>query len=175
MKRKLSELGLVLLCYLLQVTLDRNIAIAGIVPNFLIMITVLFAYIQGKKDGMFVGFFAGLLYDLFFTGLVGFSSLCFVLLGYVNGMFRSQFEENNFIAPMIAISASTFAYEFLIFVGNFVLHNRLIAPFFTARIIIPEIIYTTVIAMAVYKPLCILNRHLDSRKRKVKDLDETIL
>ena len=175
MKRKLSELGLILLCYLLQVTLGRNIVIAGITPNFLIMITVLFAYIQGKKEGMFVGFFAGLIYDLFFTSLVGFSSLCFVLLAYLNGMFKNQFEENNFVDPVISMAVSTFAYEFLIFIGNFVLHNRLVAPFFIARIIIPEVVYTSIIALAVYKPLCILNRHLDSRKRKVNDFDEKIL
>ena len=64
MKRKIGELIIILLFYLFQVTLGRVISIAGIMPNLLIIIPVIFGYLNGKNEGMFTGFFAGALYDL---------------------------------------------------------------------------------------------------------------
>ena len=63
MKRKIGELIIILLFYLFQVTLGRVISIAGIMPNLLIIIPVIFGYFNGKNEGMFTGFFAGALYD----------------------------------------------------------------------------------------------------------------
>ncbi|MDO5403378.1 MAG: rod shape-determining protein MreD, partial [Eubacteriales bacterium] len=78
MRRKAGELLLILIFYLLQVSLGRVIAIADIVPNFLIILPVLFGFFNGKNEGMFVGFFAGVMYDIFFSGLFGFSSLVYI-------------------------------------------------------------------------------------------------
>ena len=43
------------------------------------------------------------------------------------------------------------------------------------RVILPEIVYTVIAMLVLYKPLQLLNKVFDSRKRKVKDIDETIL
>ena len=59
MKRKVTELVIILLVYLIQGTFGRTIAIGGIVPNLLIILPVLFGFFKGKNEGMFVGFFAG--------------------------------------------------------------------------------------------------------------------
>lgn len=56
MKRKIGELIIILLFYLFQVTLGRVISIAGIMPNLLIIIPVIFGYFNGKNEGMFTGF-----------------------------------------------------------------------------------------------------------------------
>ena len=173
MKRKLCEIGIILLFYLVQVSLGRVIRIGGIMPNFMIILPVLFGYLKGRKEGIFVGFCAGILYDLFFSDLLGFSALIFVIIGYISGMFYNNYEENSFVVPLIITAISTFSYEFLIYIGNFLLQGRLITPFFVARIILPEMVYTVLLVLALYKPVQILNRHLDSKKRKVKDSDET--
>ena len=62
MKRKVTELVIILLVYLIQGTFGRTIAIGGIVPNLLIILPVLFGFFKGKNEGMFVGFFAGIMY-----------------------------------------------------------------------------------------------------------------
>lgn len=166
MKRKIVSAILIISFYLIQVTLGRQIKIGSIMPNFMILLPILFGYINGKKTGMFMGFFAGLLYDIFFTHLFGFSALCFTIIGYVAGKFANEFEENNLFPPILGTLVATFAYEFIIFIGSFLLYNRIIASFFVTRIIIPEIIYTTLIALALYKPFCILNRYLNKPKKK---------
>ena len=64
MKRKIGELILIIFFYLLQVTLGRVIAIGGIKPNLLIILPVLFGFLHGKNEGMYVGFFAGFFYEI---------------------------------------------------------------------------------------------------------------
>ena len=72
MKRKIGEILLILFFYIIQVTLGRVISIGGIKPNLLMILPVLFGFLNGSKEGMFMGFFAGFMYDLFFSDLLGF-------------------------------------------------------------------------------------------------------
>lgn len=46
-------------------TVFQTLSIASIVPNLLLILTVSFGFMRGKKEGMFVGFFCGLLIDIF--------------------------------------------------------------------------------------------------------------
>ena len=67
MKRKVAEIILILLFYLIQVTFGNAIGIGGITPNLLIILPVLFGFFKGRNEGMLVGFLSGVMYDLFFT------------------------------------------------------------------------------------------------------------
>ena len=166
---------MIILFYLLQVTLGRSIRIGGVMPNFLIILPILFGFFNNRQEGMFTGFFAGLLYDLFFPGLMGFTSLIFVIVGYISGMLGDIYEQHSVIVPIIITAISTFSYEFLIYMGNFLLHNRLFVPFYITRIILPEVVYTVIIMIALYKPIQLLNRLLDSKKvKKAKELGERV-
>ena len=117
MKRKVTELVIILLVYLIQGTFGRTIAIGGIVPNLLIILPVLFGFFKGKNEGMFVGFFAGIMYDLFFSGLFGFSVLVFVYVGYYSGMFYKEYEKVEVLIPLAMVMLSDFIYEFLSYIG----------------------------------------------------------
>ena len=50
MKRKICELLLIIVFYVLQCTAGRVLAIGGISPNFLIIIPVLFGFLNGKTE-----------------------------------------------------------------------------------------------------------------------------
>ena len=67
MKRKILELIIIILFYCLSVTLGRVIELGGIKPNMLIVLPILFGYLNGSNEGMFVGFFSGLIYDIFIS------------------------------------------------------------------------------------------------------------
>ena len=64
MRRKLILAVLILLAFVLQGTVFQTLSIASIVPNLLLILTVSFGFMRGKKEGMFVGFFCGLLIDI---------------------------------------------------------------------------------------------------------------
>ena len=162
MKRKLSEIGLIFVFYILQVTLFNYIRIGGIAPNLLIIL------------GIFVGICSGFIYDIFFSGILGFSMLIYTVIGYICGMFFNQYEESNYIIPLLLTTVGTFSYGFLSFVVQFLLHNRIIADFFIMRIIMPEVIYTVIVALIIYKPIRLLNGILDKKKSKAVNLDEEI-
>ena len=81
MKRKLSEIGLIFVFYILQVTLFNYIRIGAIAPNLLIILPIFFGLLKGKKEGIFVGICSGFIYDIFFSGILGFSMLIYTVIG----------------------------------------------------------------------------------------------
>ena len=174
MKRKVAEIILILLFYLIQVTFGNAIGIGGITPNLLIILPVLFGFFKGRNEGMLVGFLSGVMYDLFFSSLFGFSALVFIYIGYLAGIFYRRYVGTEIIFPLIIVSAGDLIYEFLSYIGNFLLHNRLNVDFFLRRFIMPEVVYTLVVALVLYYPLMKFDSILDIqwKKRKKGILDE---
>ncbi len=70
---------LIFFCFLLQSTLFQStFAVADVAPNLMVILTVSFGLMRGKREGMFVGFLGGILSDLFFRKRPGLyrPSLC---------------------------------------------------------------------------------------------------
>lgn len=173
MKRKLIELIIILFFLILQCTLGRLIALNGISPNFLIILPVVFGFLNGSNEGIYVGFFAGLLFDVYANNTIGFGALIFLFIGYLAGLFNQKYEDRELFIPLIAIFIGDFGLNFLIYVFNFLLHNKLDIPFYLSRIIIPEAVYTIIIGLLLYPVFRPVNKLLDKRERKRVDiLDE---
>ena len=96
MKRKITELIIILFFYLMQVSVARVISIANISPNWLIILPVFFGFFCGKNDGMFAGFFAGIMYDLFYSGLFGFTALIFIYIFFRLFLSEVRRERNSY-------------------------------------------------------------------------------
>ena len=75
---------LVFLAFLLQCTALQAISVASVAPNLLLVLTVSFALMRGKREGMFVGFLGGFLTDLFFGSSLGFHTLLYTCLLYTS-------------------------------------------------------------------------------------------
>ena len=73
MKRRVIMIILILLTFVLQTTLMQTFAIASVSPNLPIILTVSFALMRGKREGMFVGAFFGILMDIFYGTGAGIS------------------------------------------------------------------------------------------------------
>lgn len=166
MKRKFVEIILIISFYLLQVTLCDVISLGNIAPNLLIILPVLFGFFKGKNEGMFVGFISGVMYDLFSSGLFGFSVLIFVYIGYISGIFNKEYEKREVFVPLAMVLLSDFCFEFLSYIGLFLLHNRLNVEFFVSRFILPETVYTVMITLIIYNPLMYLDSKLDTVNHK---------
>ena len=91
MRRKIVTGILILVSILLQSTVCQMISIASIKPNLLIILTVSFGLMRGRKDGMLIGFLCGLLTDLFFESTLGFNALIYTWVGYFSGYFYRIF------------------------------------------------------------------------------------
>lgn len=65
MRRKVIVSIIIIICYLLQTTLFSALSFASISPNLLIVVVSSFGFMRGKKEGLFIGFFCGLILDIF--------------------------------------------------------------------------------------------------------------
>ena len=124
MLRRVIVFIIIIVGFLLQGTVFSGISMGGIVPNILIIITSSFGFMRGKNEGMLIGFLCGLIMDVFFGDILGFYALVYLVIGYLNGFFRSIFYPEDIKLPMILISASELAYCFLCFVFLFMLRGK---------------------------------------------------
>ena len=69
MRRKIVLFIIITICFVLQTTLFKAFAIAGISPNLLIIAVSSFGFMRGKKEGLWIGLFSGLLIDIFLRKL----------------------------------------------------------------------------------------------------------
>lgn len=166
MKRKLIVAITIILCFFLQSTLFKALAIAFISPNLLIIVTASFGFMRGKKEGLLIGFFCGFLLDLFCGGTIGFYAMIYMYLGYLNGMFHKIFFPEDIKLPMILIMASDFACNLLIYFFQFLLRGRFAFAYYLVHIIIPEFVYTILVTVFLYFLLLTMNRKLEREEKK---------
>lgn len=163
MKRRIVEFLLIVIGFILQSTLFKTLSLGGVAPNLILMFTSFFGFMKGKKEGMFAGFIAGILTDIFFgNGVVGLYALIFTWIGYGNGMFNRLFYPEDIKLPLILTTVSDFLYGFLAYVFLFLLRKRLDMNYYVLHIILPEIVYTLIATIILYRPVLFIEQWLES-------------
>ena len=152
---------MIIIGYLLQTTLFKAITLAGIVPNILLIITSAFGFMRGKNEGMFIGFFSGLLIDIFFGKIIGFYALVYMFIGFVNGFFRRIFYPEDIKLPMILIGLSDLLYCFLCYIFLFMLRGKLHLGYYFVHIMLPEVVYTVLVTLILYKGILYTDEWLE--------------
>ena len=168
MKKVITAVLLILISFVLQCTVFRALAVQGIVPNILIILTACSGFMQGDRYGVFVGFFCGLLMDLFFFEIIGFYSLLYMYIGYMNGLFHNIFYPDDIKLPLIMITLSDLLYSMVVYVLLFLLRSRFDFGYYLLNIILPELVYTILVAVIVY-PLLLLIMDLFRRAEKKEE------
>ncbi len=166
MLRKIIMGFLIILFFIIQTTLIQGLSLASITPNLLLILTFVSGFMRGKRSGLWVGFFAGLLIDMYYGQIIGHNALIYMYIGYLNGFFNKLFYDEDITLPLALICGSDFLYGFSVYVIRFLLRNRLDVSFYMTRIIVPELIYTVVVAIILYRPLLKLHRFLEEREKR---------
>lgn len=166
MKRKIIVTIVVILCFLLQCTLFQSLSIAFISPNLLIIITSAFGFMRGRKEGMLIGFFCGLLIDIFFGQTLGFYAMIYMYLGYFNGFFRKIFYPEDIKLPMLLISASDIICNLIVYFFQFLLRGKFAFQYYLMRIILPEWVYTIFVTVFLYFILLMINQKLEKEEKR---------
>lgn len=154
----LSEVGfgrvaafaaMLIIALAIQSTVLAQVTILGVVPNLVLVVIVVLAYLDGERVGVVLGFFGGLLLDLQLEqAIVGLSALVYTLLGYgVAAVRRLSSKESVWTPVLVVVGASTiaeFGYAGLSIIlgrewvalattakraGLVVLYNTLLTPF----------------------------------------------
>lgn len=166
MIRKIVTILLILIGYLLQSTLFSALALGGVTPNILIILTATIGFMRGQKEGMAVGFISGLMLDVLFGDILGFYALVYLLIGYLNGFFASIFYPEDIKLPMVLISSSELIYCILVYIFRFLIQGKLNFGYYFLHIILPEIVYTILVTIIIYKGILFVNETLEDFERR---------
>lgn len=166
MKRNITFALLIIICFVLQSTIFRSLSFGGIGPNLLIVLTASLGFMRGRKTGIAVGFFCGILVDIFFGEVLGFYALIYMYIGFFNGLFKKIFYPEDIKLPLILITASDFLYSFLIYLLLFLLRGKFQIGYYFTNIIFPEIVYTIVITIFLYPIILMLERKFAEMEKR---------
>ena len=153
MKKSIAFVILALICFLLQTSLFSYLRLADITPNLLIILTVTTAISCGKLDGMMIGLLCGLMYDLTFGHLFGMFTLLYILVGYFCGLTAHLYYKDDLTYPLVSVALSDLFYGIYVYVLSFLTRGRLDIFFYFRRIILPEMAYTVILTIFVYRIL----------------------
>ena len=166
MRRKIVLFIIVTICFLLQSTVFSALSIAGISPNLLIIVVSAMGLMRGRKEGMWIGFFCGLLVDIFFGFYLGVYALLYMYVGYMNGMLQKRFFPDDIKLPMIMIGASDICCNLLIYFFLFFLRRRFYFIYYLRAIILPEFVYTMIVTIFLYYILLKLNQKMENHEKR---------
>jgi rod shape-determining protein MreD len=153
---------LIIVCFLLQSTVFRSFAFAGIVPNLLVILTASFGFMRGENEGLWIGFFSGLLCDIFFGDVLGFYALIMMYIGFLNGKFNRIFYPEDIKLPLGLIIISDISYSMTCYVLLFLLQGKFNFPFYFTNVILPEAVYTILVTCILYPIILFINDRLEA-------------
>lgn len=160
MRKIIINLVLLVLAFTIQICVFPQLAFLSASPNLLLILVFIYGFIEGKTAGMLCGLVAGLFMDLFYSGPFGFYTLFFINMGYLNGICTKYYYEDYITLPLVLSIVNDLAYNMYIYIFRFLIRARLDFPYYLVRIIIPEIIFTTVTTLVVYRFFLFINRKL---------------
>ena len=157
---------MIVICFILQNTVFQTLALASISPNLLVVLTASMGLMRGKREGMLVGFLCGFMVDIFYGDLFGFYALVYMYIGYLNGFFNKIFYDDDIKLPMLLTLASEFLYSLIVYVFLFLIRTRFAFGYYFIHIIIPELVYTIVVTILLYRIINGINRKLERREKR---------
>ncbi len=165
-RRILITAAIIVACFLLQGTVFQALAIGSISPNLLIVVTASFGFMRGYREGLFVGFFCGILIDLLFGSVIGVYALLYMFIGFANGYFRTNFFPEDIRLPIILIAASDFFSSLVIYFVLFLTRGRFAFGYYLGHTILPELVYTMIVAIVLYYVLLKINQKLEEIEKR---------
>lgn len=166
MKRKIAVFLIMIICFLLQSTLFQVWSFASISPNLLIVVTSSFGFMRGRKEGLWIGFFCGLLLDIFYGSVIGFYALVYMYIGFFNGFFRKRFFPDDIKLPIILIMTSDLSYNFIVYLFLFLMRGKFQFGYYLMHIIVPELVYTILITVFLYFIILKINQRLETIEKR---------
>lgn len=147
------RIGLLLFAaILLQTSVGSDLRVGGVAPDVMVLIAVVGGLTGGTEAGAWVGFFAGLLDDLFLTTPLGLSALTLCLVGAAVGALRTNFLPNSRLLTLVAAFVATAsAIALLVGAGDVLGQSQLLAAgrSWLLKVAVVESAWSAVLALPV--------------------------
>ncbi len=96
--------------FLLQSTLVQSFSIMGVTPNFLLCLTILFAFLYQGNQGIIFGLIFGLLQDIAFSVLIGPAAILYFLIALLMSEIRHYLYRDSILNLFFASCIGTGLY-----------------------------------------------------------------
>ena len=163
MRRLVFYIAMIFIIYFFQTGVFTHLALGGIVPNLFIICTVTIGMIRGKKEGCLIGFFCGILMDALFGVYFGMYALVLSVIGYLAVYVQLIFFEEDMTLPIVIIGIADLLYGIAIYLLCFLTRGRMDFIFYFGRIILPETIYTLILAVFIYSIIGWINKKIETK------------
>ena len=112
-----------------QTALAADLRVAGVAPDLMALIAILAGLAGGAEAGAVMGFFSGLLMDMFLASTpVGLSALTYCVIGAIVGAGRaSVMPERSLVVPVIALFATASAVLMFVAFGEILGQGQLLS------------------------------------------------
>ena len=138
--------------------------IFGVVPNFMLILTVCAAVIHGGIGGGFAGFLCGLLADCTGAGNFGANAFLMMHTGIILGMFCNKHFNAQNIVVVSAVFVTDIIYNVVFYFFAFYIWGKGGMLFSLWRVILPESIYSAVMSLLVLKILFLFRMNAEKKK-----------
>ncbi len=155
--------------FLLQSTLFSQFTIGSIRPNLLLIAIAAIGLLRGRRFGMISGFVSGLFCDIFFGNIIGIYALLYMYIGYMNGLFRKNLFPGDFKLPLALIVGSDLLFGHGCYLLFFVLKGDFEYLYYLRKIILPEMIYTTIIAILFFPLIKFVYNRITLHEEKAEE------
>ena len=90
-----------------------------------------------------------------------FYTLIYIYIGYANGIFTKYYYEDYITLPLILSIFNGIWYSIYIYVFRFLIRGRLNLPYYFRNIMLPEIIFTAVTTLLIYRLFLSASRRVE--------------
>jgi rod shape-determining protein MreD len=135
---------------ILQAALAPHMTIMGVRPNFLLLVVITLAMVEGATPGAVAGFVGGLVFDLLGSGPIGPGALVFTIVGYLAGTLAFNMFSESWVMPVTVVGIASLAFGLmygglLAFMGA---EQDMVGIVF--RLAVPGAVYDTLLALLVF-------------------------
>ncbi len=149
--------------YVLQSSFFTLIAYHGISPDFMLLVTVSYAFLRGMEKGTLMGFATGLLTDLATGTFLGIHAFTHLIIGNICGRFANRVYKEQFFLPVFA-SLGVTAFNYFILALLMVLLGYRFNPLSNVQVtLLPMLIYQLAFAYPVHYLTYRLDKKLSSK------------
>ncbi|HHW07704.1 MAG TPA: rod shape-determining protein MreD [Clostridia bacterium] len=136
----------------LEATLFNHLTLAGVKPDLLLVLVIIYSLFRGSAAGAKLGFVYGLVEDLLLGNYVGLNAACKMLVGYAIGWGEKRFFKDNILVPVFAVFTGTLGFLLIYFMlFSLVAGGGAWAPF--SHMVLPLCAYNTLLGILLYRPL----------------------
>ena len=165
MRKNIFAAFTIFVCFILQATLFSQFTVGGIRPNLLMIAVASLGFWGGKRTGIYAGFFSGALLDISFGYFYGLNAMLYMYAGYFCGYLKKYIYSKDIKMPLLFIAGSDLTYSLVYYFLVFVLRGNFHFAFYLKNLILPEMVYTTIMACLIYPLLHMMMMYLDRKEK----------